>query len=373
MVAVLTHESHQRDGQFFLAPYVKARWSNTGYSSPVGLFGSGYHQRKITSRSFWRDLTYVAAEWIEPQSVVDLKDSILSSSNHNKRVSISVERLDQIVDFLFHHNFLMAESVGNSPDHRYSRNFLHFGLYGCHPQKTQHRLLSSRVTILGCGGIGNHIAHALATSGVGHITLVDHDRVELSNLTRQIMFTEDDIGKHKVHELKKSLEARNRSATISTRLLEIQRYTDLKDLPNSDLLVVSADHPPNIGMWVNEYCVSQRQSYIMAGYINDISVIGPCYIPGKTSCYACKTFSFHQQEEKGSDTEQRINKRFRTASFPSVNAVAAGYAVGDIMKYLGAFGPVLSANQRIGIHSVEPRIELQKIPKNPACSVCSSP
>lgn len=266
----------------------------------------------------------------------------------------------------------MAENVDSSTDHRYSRNFLHFGLYGCHPQKTQNLLFSSTVTILGCGGIGNHIAHALATSGVGHITLVDHDRIELSNLTRQIMFTEDDIGKYKVHELRKSLEARNRSVNISTRLLEILKYTDLKGLPESDLLVVSADHPPNIGMWVNKYCVSQRKSYVMVGYINDISVIGPFYIPGKTSCYACKTFSFHQQEENGSHTEQRINKRFRTASFPSVNAVAAGYAVGDIIKYLGAFGSVLSANQRVGIHSVEPRIELQKIPKNSACSVCSS-
>lgn len=283
-----------------------------------------------------------------------------------------MERLDQIVDFLFYHSFLIAESIGSSPDHRYSRNFLHFGLYGNHPQKTQNLLASSTVIVLGCGGIGNHIAHSLATSGVGQIILVDHDRVELSNLTRQIMFTENDIGQHKVHALKRSLEARNRSAHIATCLLEIQRYTDLKDLPESDLIVVSADHPSDIGMWVNEYCVSQRKSYIMVGYINDISVIGPFYIPGKTSCYACKTFSFHEQEATRTDSELRINKRFKTASFPSVNAVAAGYATGDIMKYLGGFGSPLAVDQRIGIHSMEARMELQKIPKNLACSVCSS-
>lgn len=182
----------------------------------------------------------------------------------------------------------MAESMNSSVDHRYSRNFLHFGLYGNNPQRTQNLLFSSTVTVLGCGGIGNHIAHALATSGVGHIALVDHDCVELSNLTREIMFTEDDIGKYKVHVLKQSLEQRHQGINISTWLLKIQKHTDLKGLPESDLIVVSADHPPNIGMWVNEYCVSQRKSYIMVGYINDISVIGPFYIPGKTSCYACK-------------------------------------------------------------------------------------
>ncbi|NIG98741.1 MAG: hypothetical protein G5701_07605 [Serratia symbiotica] len=50
----------------------------------------------------------------------------------------------------------------------------------------------SRVTILGCGGIGNHIGAALATNDIGTINLVDGDHIELSNLTRQILFDEND-------------------------------------------------------------------------------------------------------------------------------------------------------------------------------------
>ena len=62
----------------------------------------------------------------------------------------------------------------------------------------QEKLLHSHVLVIGAGGLGSAAAPYLAAAGIGNITLLDHDQVELTNLQRQIMHTENNIGKSKV-------------------------------------------------------------------------------------------------------------------------------------------------------------------------------
>lgn len=66
-----------------------------------------------------------------------------------------------------------------------------------------------------------------------------------------------------------------------------------------------------------------------------------------------------------------INSNYRPCSFGPVNGVAASYAAGDIIKYLGKICIPLSANKRIGIHSLKAEIEIQEMPRNDKCKVCS--
>ncbi|WP_273789640.1 ThiF family adenylyltransferase [Bartonella sp. ML70XJBT] len=87
---------------------------------------------------------------------------------------------------------VQAETSDNILNNRYSRSHLHYQSYGMHPASVQHTLLQKSVVILGRGGIGNHVSAMLAASGVGKLTLVDNDVIELTNLTRQILFTEED-------------------------------------------------------------------------------------------------------------------------------------------------------------------------------------
>ena len=67
----------------------------------------------------------------------------------------------------------------------------------------QKKLLNSRVLIIGVGGLGCPLLTYLAASGVGTIGIVDHDKVELSNLSRQTLFSSNDLGKYKVDKAKK--------------------------------------------------------------------------------------------------------------------------------------------------------------------------
>src|SRR5882724_8164891 len=84
---------------------------------------------------------------------------------------------------------------------RWERNFNFFGSYAQlseNKYEYQRRLRDTRVTLLGLGGLGTHILLDMAAMGVGNVRVVEFDRVEISNLNRQILYRDDDIGKLKI-------------------------------------------------------------------------------------------------------------------------------------------------------------------------------
>jgi len=95
---------------------------------------------------------------------------------------------------------------------RYSRHILlpQIGIEG------QRRLLRARVLIIGMGGLGSPISMYLAASGVGHLVLVDGDRVDLTNLQRQIVHTTARVGEEKVISAAKTLAALNPEVELVT-------------------------------------------------------------------------------------------------------------------------------------------------------------
>ncbi|AHF05836.1 HesA/MoeB/ThiF family protein [Desulfitobacterium metallireducens] len=86
---------------------------------------------------------------------------------------------------------------------RYSRNRQTIS------EKDQLKLASSTVAIIGCGGLGGYIAEELTRLGVGHLILIDADRLEVSNLNRQIMATELNLGEWKIEAAQKRLYSIN--------------------------------------------------------------------------------------------------------------------------------------------------------------------
>ena len=78
----------------------------------------------------------------------------------------------------------------------------------------QKKLLNSKVLIIGLGGLGCPLLTYLASSGVGKIGIVDHDKIEISNLNRQTLFNINDIGKYKVHRAKNVINKMNNKIRI---------------------------------------------------------------------------------------------------------------------------------------------------------------
>ena len=105
----------------------------------------------------------------------------------------------------------------------------------------QETLLNSKILIVGMGGLGSPVAMYLAACGVGHLVLVDHDTVELSNLQRQIIHTTDNIGTPKVISAQQTLNALNPETQITLYQNKIEDITG-QDFTDIDVIIDCSDN-----------------------------------------------------------------------------------------------------------------------------------
>lgn len=133
---------------------------------------------------------------------------------------------------------------------RYNRHLLipEFGHEG------QERLKAARVLVIGCGGLGSPILLYLAAAGVGTLGIIDGDRVDESNLQRQILYGTDSIGKSKVEETAKRLQSLNPFCAIEPYFEPLTSQNALSILANYDLIVDGSDNFPTRYL-VNDACV----------------------------------------------------------------------------------------------------------------------
>ena len=110
-----------------------------------------------------------------------------------------------------------------------------------------------KILIIGCGGVGQHIATYLVTNGILKLTLVDFDKVELSNLNRQILLTEEDVGKYKVEVVKKALDKKNSDASIITLNRKIDSFNAHEVITDEYDLVIDA-----LDNWEGKFIISDE-------------------------------------------------------------------------------------------------------------------
>lgn len=229
----------------------------------------------------------------------------------------------------------------------------------------------AHILILGCGGIGNLISVALATSGIGKLTLLDDDIIELSNLTRQFLFKRTDIGYKKTLTLKRELLARIEDLEIDT-FEERASYSVLENIKDVDLIVLSADSQDCLPL-VNQFCSEKKIPYINIGYVQDIAVWGPFYIPEVTGCVYCQDILATDKRinEKSYNNLKALNSNHQAPSNGGVNMLSASLGLLDILKFLGDFGTVHSKNKRLGLWTHNLTLEQQDCTLNQNCLFCA--
>jgi len=163
---------------------------------------------------------------------------------------------------------------------RYSRQiaFKHFS------ERDQEKLLDSKIAIIGCGATGTHTAEILVRSGVGNILLVDHDTIELSNLQRQSLYTEKDLGKLKSIVAKEHLRAINSHIRINNFDHKIKDNTIMK-LKDYDLIIDCTDHFATRFI-INEFCVNYKIPWIFSAVAGSEGM-AMLVEPGETPCFSC--------------------------------------------------------------------------------------
>ncbi len=142
---------------------------------------------------------------------------------------------------------------------RYSRHFILPDV----GEKGQAKLLDAKVLLIGGGGLGSPAALYLAAAGVGTIGIVDHDRVDLSNLQRQILYTTEDIGRPKVEVAAERLRALNPDINIVTYPEPIYSGNALDIIRDYDIVINGSDNFPTRYL-VNDACVLLRKPLVDA-------------------------------------------------------------------------------------------------------------
>ncbi len=167
-------------------------------------------------------------------------------------------------------------------------------------QTGQERLQSSRVLIVGAGGLGCPAALYLAAAGVGCLGLVDPDQVAMSNLQRQILYTPSDLGQAKVTKAAARLRALNPELEIQTFALAVDAENVTELVNHWDIVVDGSDQLP-VRYWLNAACLQAGiplvygSLYRFAGQLSVFGSPGPCYrclfpeLPGLGSIPDCNT------------------------------------------------------------------------------------
>ena len=149
----------------------------------------------------------------------------------------------------------------------------------------QEKLLASQVTVVGLGGLGCPAVMYLAAAGVGQLTLIDHDVIELTNLQRQLAYSDKNIGQAKVSVMAELIAKLNPNCKVN----ELQQQFDTKQhnpiIKSSNVLIDATD---NLGSRksINRYCVENKIPLVFAAAIrmegqltvfDSRNAVSPCY------------------------------------------------------------------------------------------------
>jgi molybdopterin/thiamine biosynthesis adenylyltransferase len=241
---------------------------------------------------------------------------------------------------------------------RYSRHILldDLGVEG------QQRLLDSHALIVGAGGLGSPVAMYLAASGVGRITIADHDSVDLTNLQRQIAHTTDRVGQPKVQSAQTAMHALNPEVQVQAIAKKLDAKALDALLPTVQVVVDCCDNFAT-RQAVNAACVKHRVPLVSGAAIRmdgQLSVYDARQ--SDAPCYAC-VFPPDQMPEE-------VRCATMGVLAPMVGVVGTMQAL-EALKLLAGMGSRLVGRlQMIDGRGLE--ITEMRVARQPNCPVCGS-
>ncbi len=151
----------------------------------------------------------------------------------------------------------------------------------------QKKLLAARVVVIGCGATGTNIANHLARAGVGHLTVVDRDFIELNNLQRQLLFDEQDLAQNlpKAVAARRKLQAVNSDIDVRGLVSDVNPE-NIEELIAGATLVMDGTDNFETRYIINDACVKRNLPWIYTGAVSTYGM-SQTIIPGQTACLRC--------------------------------------------------------------------------------------
>ncbi len=225
----------------------------------------------------------------------------------------------------------MKKNLNKSSLIRYSRQIVlkNVGTFG------QKKIINSKVLIVGAGGLGCPVADLLARSGVGEIGIMDYDKVSLSNIHRQTLYTAKDVNKFKVDVVKKRLNLINKYIKINTYKRKLSEKNSKNIISKYDIIVDGSDNFKTKFL-LNKYALKLKKILIVGAISKfDGHIFTFDFSSKKSPCLKC----FYQSEP----TDEILNCEAEGILGSTANIVGA-IQVNEVLKKILNIGKDLKSN-----------------------------
>jgi len=249
-----------------------------------------------------------------------------------------------------------GSDLKNEDLQRYSRQIMldEIGFVGLE------KIRKAKVCVVGVGGIGNPVVTQLTAMGIGKLKIVDRDIIEISNLHRQHLYTEEDIGRVKVEAAKARLEQINSSVQIEALPNSVTKYTAENIVKGFDIVVDALDSI-DARYALNDACIKLNIPLIYAGALGMLGSICTI-IPNKTACLRCIFPALAEDDVPTCSTE---------GVHPSILYLVGGIQVSEVVKIILGERPTLE-NKLLYIDLND--LSLEKVPvfRQAECPSCGT-
>lgn len=238
---------------------------------------------------------------------------------------------------------------GSLMNERYARQEALLGKMG------QDKLEDTTVFIAGAGGLGSPASMYLAAAGIGNIRICDMDVIELSNMNRQILHTEERIGTSKAESAKKTLEHLNPECSVTAFSERIDDTSVLRLIEDADIIVDCMDNF-DARFTLNKAALD-LDIPLMHGAVAGFTGQATLVLPGKTPCLSC--------------IFQNAKTTTKTPVLGACAGVIGSIEAAEVVKYLTGTGSTL-AGKLLLYDGAENTMEIFTVKKSPRCPMCAT-
>ena len=219
----------------------------------------------------------------------------------------------------------------------------------------QKKIFESKVLLIGVGGLGCPLLTYLAASGVGTLGIVDHDKVELSNLNRQTLFVASDVGKFKVIQAKKHINKINKKIKIKAFKQKVSQSNIKSVIKGFDIICDGTDNYETRYI-INDQCKKSKKILISAAISKFNGHLFKFNFKKKGCCYRC-FMPDKPVTENNCDAE---------GIFSPVAGILGSLQANEVLKTILNFKEDLN-NQMIIFNAIKSNFKTIKLSRNPYC------
>lgn len=238
---------------------------------------------------------------------------------------------------------------------RYSRHILLPEVGG----EGQEKMLNARAVLVGAGGLGSPVGYYLAAAGVGTIGIIDNDKVELSNLQRQIAHNTKRVGVDKADSAKETYETLNPDVRVVPHKVRLTSVNIMDIIKDYDIVVDGSDNFPTRYL-VNDACVMQKKPLVSAAVFRFEGQV-MTILPGDGPCYRCL---FEVPPPPG-----MVPSCQEAGILGVVTGVIGAIQAAEVVKLILGIGRPLKGSLLLW-NALDMGFRTVRVPRNPDCPIC---